>query len=312
MSDKKAKEKKRPYYEVTKSYEELADIVNEHLPDFIPEIDKKSDILYEAMKYSLEAGGKRLRPVLLLASCEFCGGDIYRAIPYAVAIEYIHTYSLIHDDLPAMDNDDLRRGKPTSHKQFGEAIAILAGDALLNAAFEILNRDMYVYFDDFSMLKTRIRAANVIAAAGGGRGMIAGQVADIESQNKICSVEMIDYIHINKTSSLIEASLKAGAFLADGDEQVMKDLISYGSCLGLAFQIQDDVLDVEGCEKNLGKSIGSDECENKCTYATMYGLDKCKKNINDLNEKARKIMGKYYDNAEFFTSLVDRLERRAK
>ena len=165
-----------------RTFDDYKEIVNRHLLDFIPVIDNKSISLYDSMKYSLQAGGKRLRPVLLLAACEFAGGNIKDAIPYAMAIEYIHTYSLIHDDLPAMDNDDLRRGLPTNHKVYGEALAILAGDGLLNTAFEAMNKEMMLYFDDPSQLPKRVKAAYEIAKGAGVRGMVAGQVSDIESE----------------------------------------------------------------------------------------------------------------------------------
>ncbi|MCL1982645.1 MAG: polyprenyl synthetase family protein, partial [Clostridiales bacterium] len=185
-------------------------MVEEHLLDFLPEIDHKSIVVYEAMKYSLAAGGKRLRPVLLLGACEFCGGDIKGALPYACAIEYIHTYSLIHDDLPAMDDDELRRGLPTNHKVYGDAIAILAGDGLLSSAFEAMSKDMLLYFDDVANLKKRVSALYEIAKGCGCRGMIAGQIADVEAVGKQCSREMLDYIHCNKTAALITAAVKAG------------------------------------------------------------------------------------------------------
>ncbi|MBQ1401385.1 MAG: polyprenyl synthetase family protein, partial [Firmicutes bacterium] len=161
-----------------RTYDEYKEIINRHLLDFVPVIDNKSISLYDAMKYSLTAGGKRLRPVLLLAACEFAGGDYREALPYAIAIEYIHTYSLIHDDLPAMDNDDLRRGLPTNHKVYGEALAILAGDGLLNTAFEAMNKDMMLYFDQPDQLPKRVRAMYEIAKGAGVRGMVAGQVSD--------------------------------------------------------------------------------------------------------------------------------------
>ena len=194
-------------------YEDYKKIIDEHLLDFIPNIDNKSISLYESMKYSLTAGGKRIRPVLLLAACDFAGGDIREALPYACAMEYIHTYSMIHDDLPAMDNDDLRRGLPTNHKVYGEALAILAGDGLLTSAFEAMNKDLMLYFDDAEKMAKRIRAINAIAKGAGCRGMVAGQVSDIEGESNEYSNEMLEYIHINKTGALIIAAIKAGLYL---------------------------------------------------------------------------------------------------
>ena len=195
------------------TYDEYKGIIEEHLTDFIPDIDQKSITLYEAMKYSITAGGKRLRPVLLMAACEFCGGDVNEALPYACAIEYIHTYSLIHDDLPCMDDDDLRRGMPTNHKKFGEAVATLAGDGLQSAAFEVMQRDMLLYFDNPDALKKRIRTAYEIVKGSGVTGMVAGQIADMEAEHKSCSGEMLDYIHLTKTAALIVAAVRAGAML---------------------------------------------------------------------------------------------------
>ena len=194
-------------------YLRYKEITENHLLDFIPDVDLKSITIYEAMKYSLTAGGKRIRPALLLGACEFCGGTVSQAITYACAIEYVHTYSLIHDDLPAMDNDDLRRGVPTNHNVYGDAIAILAGDGLLTSAFEAMNKDMFLYFDDTGKLKQRIRASYEIAKGAGCRGMLAGQSADIEAECRNCSKEMLDYIHINKTAAMIISAVRAGAHL---------------------------------------------------------------------------------------------------
>ena len=227
-----------------KSYDEYRNFAEEHLMDYIPEIDHKSITLYDSMKYSITSGGKRLRPVLLLASCEFSGGTMVDALPYACALEYIHTYSLIHDDLPAMDNDDFRRGNPTNHRVFGDAIAILAGDGLLNSAYEIMNMDMLMYFDNPIALKKRICASYEISKGSGVRGMVAGQVADIEAQGHSCSKEMLDYIHLNKTAALIVSAIRAGAYIGGADSERIEALTAYGENLGLLFQITDDILDV--------------------------------------------------------------------
>ena len=194
-------------------YLRYKDLIEEHILDFLPEVDHKSITVHEAMKYSLTAGGKRIRPTLLLAACEFAGGKVQTALPYACAVEYIHTYSLIHDDLPCMDDDDLRRGIPTNHKVFGEAMATLAGDGLQASAFEAMNKDMLLYFDSPDLLKARVKAAYEIAKGAGCRGMVAGQVADIEAENKQCSVEMLDYIHLNNTAARIAALIRAAVLL---------------------------------------------------------------------------------------------------
>ena len=247
------------------NYDEYKEMVNSHLLDFMPGIDTKSSSLYESMKYSLTAGGKRLRSVLLLASCEFAGGDAKDALAFACAMEYIHTYSLIHDDLPAMDNDDLRRGMPTNHKVYGDAIAILAGDGLLTTAFEVMNKDMFLYFDNLKELKKRINAAYTITSNAGVRGMVAGQVSDIESEHKQCSNEMLEYIHLNKTGALIVAAVRAGLYLGGADAEMMKNMTVYAENLGLAYQIADDILDVRGNEAELGKKTGADAQNEKIT-----------------------------------------------
>jgi len=297
---------------MNEDYLRYKEFVEAHLLDFLPEVDSKSMTIIESMRYSLSAGGKRIRPALLLGACEFCGGNIKNALPYACAIEYVHTYSLIHDDLPAMDDDDLRRGQPTNHKVFGEAMAILAGDGLLTSAFEVMYRDLFLYFDDPAKLKKRIRASYEITKGAGCRGMVAGQVADIEGEGKHYSKEMLDYIHINKTGALIVAAVRAGAHLGGADEDTMARLTEYAECLGLAFQIVDDILDVVGEEAEMGKTKGIDIIKQKSTYPALYGLDKSYERLHELTEHAIEIMAPYYDNAEFFTKLVRELERRTK
>lgn len=295
---------------MNQEFKQYKELIEKHLLDFLPEIDHKSITVYEAMKYSLTAGGKRLRPVLLLAACDFAGGDIKEAIPYACALEYIHTYSLIHDDMPEMDNDDLRRGMPTNHKMFGEAMALLAGDGLLSSAFEAMTKDSLIYFDNHEKLKRRVSAAYEIAKNAGCRGMVAGQVADIEAESKQCSKEMLDYIHINKTAALIMGAVRAGALLGGADTKMLNDLTLYAENLGLAFQIADDILDVIGDEKELGKKTGVDSELNKATYPALYGLEASQKRLHELTVNAVEALADYYDNAEFFTDLVKDLEVR--
>ena len=297
---------------VDQNYENYLAIVNEHILDFLPEIDNKSITLYDSMKYSLMAGGKRLRPVLLLGACEMCGGDVNAAIPYACSIEYVHTYSLIHDDLPCMDDDDLRRGIATNHKVYGEDIATLAGDGLLNSAFEAMYRDMFLYFDDPDALKARVRAAYEIAKGAGCTGMIAGQVADVESEGKACSPEMLDYIHLNKTAALITAAVRAGAMLGNADKKMLDDLTDYAEAIGLAFQIQDDMLDVTGTVEELGKNVGMDKELSKTTYPAVHGMDASKARADELHELALDSIADYYDNAEFFINIVEALRNRRK
>lgn len=297
---------------MNQDYLRFKQLVESHLMDFLPDVDSKSCTICDAMRYSLEAGGKRIRPALLLGACEFAGGDIRQALPYACALEYVHTYSLIHDDLPAMDDDDLRRGKPTNHKVFGEAMAILAGDGLLTSAFEAMNKDLFLYFDEPVSLKRRIRAIYEIAKGAGCRGMIAGQAADIEGEGKQCSKEMLDYIHINKTGALIIAAVRAGAHLGGADDKTLTNLTDYAENLGLAFQIADDILDVVGIEEEMGKAKGHDIVKQKSTYPGLYGLEQSYARVHELTTRAIEIMAPYYDNAEFFTKLILELETRKK
>lgn len=294
------------------TFYDYRELVEEHLTDFIPDVDHKSITLYDSMKYSLSAGGKRIRPVLLLASCDFCGGNVEEAIPYACAIEYIHTYSLIHDDLPCMDDDDMRRGAPTNHKVYGEAIATLAGDGLQAAAFEAISKDLLLYMDDEISLKNRIRAMNEICKGSGVRGIVAGQVADIEAEDKNCSSELLDYIHLTKTASLITASIRAGAMLGNADKETLENLTVYGENLGLAFQIRDDLLDVIGEEEAMGKKSGMDSIRKKATYPSIYGLEESKKQLILRTSRAIEVLKPYYDNAEEFVKLAKNLEVREK
>ena len=295
-----------------RSFDEYKELVDQHLMDFIPNIDNKSISLYESMKYSLTAGGKRLRPVLLLAACEFAGGNIKEAIPYACAIEYIHTYSLIHDDLPAMDNDDLRRGLPTNHKVYGDAIAILAGDGLLNCAFEAISKDMMLFYDSPEKIRKRVNAAYEIAKGAGVRGMVAGQVSDIEAENAIASKEMLEYIHLNKTGALIRAAIKAGLYLGNPTDSMINDLEKYSENLGIAYQIADDIMDVVGNPDEMGKAAGSVEKKHKNTYTSILDIDHARNRLDELTAKAVESIEKYYDNAEFFRNLVLDLAKRTK
>lgn len=249
---------------------------------FITKECDRSNLL-EPMRYSLNVGGKRIRPILML-----CAYDLYKKnqeeiLPFAAAMEMIHTYSLIHDDLPCMDNDDLRRGKPTNHKVYGEALATLAGDSLLNEAMVIMFKEC------LSGDLNKIRAANVISASSGIDGMIKGQIIDIESEGKNISEAELLEMHKNKTGKLIEASVMAGAIVAGASEKDINILSEFGKKLGLAFQIKDDILDVEGDSKLLGKSQ-SDGDNEKTTFVTMYGIDKCKEFCEDLTKECYKLL----------------------
>ena len=227
--------------------------------------------LHESMRYSLLAGGKRLRPILVLAGAEACGGRSASVIDAACAIECIHTYSLIHDDLPAMDDDDLRRGRPTNHKAFDEPTAILAGDALLNIAFEIMTRKR-----TGKAAQRWLEATQILATASGSRGMIGGQMVDIQSEGQKTSRSTLAYIHAHKTGALLTAPLEMGAVLTGATAKKRRHLKTFGEKIGLAFQIADDILNVQGDEKKLGKKTGSDADRHKATYPALFGLEKAK------------------------------------
>jgi len=243
------------------------------------------DRLKEAMIYSLEAGGKRIRPVLLSAACEMAGGSIKTAIPFACAIEMIHTYSLIHDDLPAMDDDDLRRGKPTSHKVFGEAMAILAGDGLLNAACEIMARAS-VRMGDLR----GIRATEIILRHAGVTGMIAGQSMDILSEGQEPREELVRQIHTHKTADLLQAAIESGLALAGADEKQIQAGSKFGYHTGLAFQMTDDILDITGNEKVLGKQTGQDASHGKMTWVSLKGLEGARKDAEEQIRMAKEAL----------------------
>ena len=261
--------------------------------------------IYEAAGYSIKVGGKRIRPALLLMTYGLYKKDYKKVMQMAAAIEMIHTYSLIHDDLPAMDNDDLRRGKPTNHKVFGDAIAILAGDALLNEAMiEMMN---------FSIKEgmTALRASREIAVAAGAEGMIAGQVVDILSEEKeTISKDELNYMHIKKTGELIRASIAAGAILGEAPESDIEKLNLFGKKLGLAFQIKDDILDIEGSAEKLGKNVKQDEKLNKFNFVTMYGIDKCKKMCETLTKESIDLLDNLTVEAPSLKSLTIKLLNR--
>lgn len=297
---------------MTGDYESYKKLIDDHILDYIPDVDQRSETIYEAMKYSLIAGGKRVRPVLLLASCEFAGGNISSALPYACAVEYIHTYSLIHDDLPAMDNDDLRRGKPTNHKVYGAGIATLAGDGLLNTAYELMSKNMMLYFGDTKELIRRIKAMFTLAKAAGVRGMVAGQVSDIENEGRGCSCEMLEYIDSNKTGALITGAVRAGLYLGGADDDMMNHMTKYSEYLGTSFQIVDDILDVKGTVDELGKNPHVDEERNKNTYISIMGLEKAEECVKSLTDKATAAIEPYGERADFFRRLLIDLANRTK
>jgi geranylgeranyl diphosphate synthase type II len=252
------------------------------LDRFLPALDSYPPRLMDAMRYSVFAGGKRLRPILMLAATEAVGGETEAILPAACAIECVHTYSMIHDDLPAMDDDDLRRGKPTNHVVYGEAMAILAGDALLTHAFELLSRAPLV--DRFSA-SVLLQVHQCLASASGGFGMIGGQVIDIISEGQEVELATVEYIHRHKTAALIEASVVMGGLLGGGTDEEVQALRTYGHQIGWAFQIADDILDVEGDAAILGKAVGRDAELAKATYPAVVGVDVSRQRARELMEE---------------------------
>lgn len=262
--------------------------------------------LKEAMLYSLTAGGKRLRPTLALAAAEILGTQPGEVIAFACAIEMIHTYSLIHDDLPAMDNDDFRRGKPTNHKMFGEAMAILAGDALLNLAYETMLKDALA---GNSMAK--LRAMEAVAGYAGARGMIGGQVIDLQGEGRRVDSQELTAMHRLKTGALIKAPVEAAAIISGAGEEQFAALSNFAANLGLAFQIKDDILDVEGSMEEMGKRPGSDAISEKSTYVTLYGLDRSKRMLQEVTEEGIAFLQVFGSRADFLRELASALVSRS-
>lgn len=283
-----------------------ATLVNDALLKYVPLKNARQKNVFDAMRYSIQAGGKRIRPILTLEFCKVCGGDMDNALPFACAIEFIHTYSLIHDDLPCMDDDDLRRGKPSCHIKFGEANALLAGDALLSLAFETAlcnnNIDRIGYFNV-------IRAAGELAKASGADGMVGGQVIDLESEGKTVSLETLKDMHMKKTGALIVAAAKIGCIAANAQSEQIKAAEDYAARIGLAFQIVDDVLDVQGKTENLGKRAGKDNLNGKSTYATLLGIEKSKELIDKLTDEAIDSLSIFSDSS-FLRQLAVSLSSR--
>lgn len=255
--------------------------------------------LFDAMRYSLLAGGKRLRPMLTLALCEICGGSAEEALPFAAAVEMVHTYSLIHDDMPCMDNDDYRRGKPTNHKVYGEAMAVLAGDALLTAAFSQLAAAALP-------AERVVRAVGALSRCAGELGMVGGQVLDINAETRLCTEQEVYDIQSRKTGALISAACQLGVIAAGGSDGQLRSAVRYAEAIGLAFQIEDDILDVIGDEKKLGKATGVDETKN--TFVRLYGIERCRAMIAEQTEIALQAAQEL--NAPFLTELAETLQHR--
>lgn len=271
------------------------------------------ETLHKSITYSLSAGGKRVRPVLCLAAYEACGGNPAEVVQYAAAFELIHTYSLIHDDLPAMDDDDLRRGKPTNHKVFGEGMAILAGDALLTEAFYLLSRPAASPEERGAVPESAIlRTIHELAGGAGMYGMVGGQAQDLLSENEEPQPETLAFIHKCKTAALITSAVKAGGILACCGEEKLALLESYGLNTGFAFQVVDDILDVEGETEVLGKTAGSDEKKKKMTYPKLYGLEESRKKAKELVDKALEALTVFDEKADPLRNMAQRLlERRS-
>lgn len=275
--------------------DERKTLVDKALQKFMPNPSGLASDVIKAMNYSLFAGGKRIRPILCIAGAEAVGGSADNVVPVACAIELIHTYSLIHDDLPVMDNDDFRRGKPTNHKVFGEAIALLAGDGLLTLAFNL----MAGYGAEKKVeKKALLRVIDLIASAAGYKGMVGGQVVDITYEGKEPDPNVVEYIHRHKTAALIAASVTAGNILAGGNKDEEKSINRYGQQIGLAFQIADDILNIEGDKKVMGKGIGSDKERGKITYPSVFGTAESKTIQKELIKNAIDSLKRFDTRAE--------------
>lgn len=288
---------------------EKAILIDSLLDKYLPTEQTAPETLHKAMRYSVFAGGKRMRPILCLAAAKAVGSATQALLAAACGLELIHTYSLIHDDLPAMDNDDYRRGKPTNHKVYGDAIAILAGDALLTLAFQLVaecGRDGSVT----PQIITQV--IGEVAEAAGSLGMIGGQVVDIESENKEVGKDTLTYIHTHKTGALFKASVRAGALLGGTTESQLAQLTRYAECLGLAFQITDDILDVEGDPAKLGKTVGSDERKKKSTYPARYGLAESKQLARQSVDEAVAALRDFDERADILRYIAGYLLDRTK
>jgi len=280
-------------------------VIDRALDRYLPKTSTKPVTLHKAMRYSLFAGGKRLRPILCLAAAEVCRGSIDNALPLACAIECIHTYSLVHDDLPSMDNDDFRRGRPTCHKVFGDGIAVLAGDALLTIAFEIISNAKPAPRYDISLLLREI------AVAAGSQRLIAGQVADLEAEGKRVRHDQLRFIHENKTAAMLKSSVRLGAMSANADARRLSAITQFGERLGLAFQVIDDILDITQTSEILGKSAGKDVVAKKATYPAVIGLEKSRAEARRLTRQAHDALSVFRkDDAEALHALANHLLER--
>ena len=280
-------------------FEEDRTAVDVHLERLLPAETIQPPSIHQAMRYSVFAGGKRIRPILCLETARIFGSDVGHALYPGCAIEFIHTYSLIHDDLPALDNDDLRRGKPTSHKKFGEATAILAGDALLTLAFETIAAA------PVSPERRVAMVTEIATAAGTINGMVGGQVADLEAEGKKIGSEMLEYIHRSKTAALIRASATSGALSAGADQEDVARLRRFGETIGWAFQVTDDILDVEESSAALGKTAGKDIAQQKATYPAVFGLERAHQIAEELATRAISELQVYGERADRLRTIAE-------
>lgn len=281
-------------------FTQTLETVNKWIDELSPKGDGLHKIIFESSNYSVQAGGKRIRPIIAYGVCDMLGGDTEKVKNYACAVEFIHTYSLIHDDLPCMDNDDLRRGLPTNHKKFGEAIALLAGDSLLTYAFECASASD-------NIPEITLKAINAISKAAGINGMIGGQVIDIEGAK---NYDELKTVHKMKTSALIRLSAYLGAIAAGCDDEKLKAIDEFADNLGIAFQIKDDILDVESTDEELGKPIGSDDKRGLTTYVTLFGIDGAKEKLAMHTKLAKDSLLVFGEKAEFLLDLSDMLLSR--
>lgn len=299
-------EENEQVFDISGYLEERGRLIQSALDRYLPKASTKPATIHKAMRYSLFAGGKRLRPVLCLAAAEACGGSVEGALPMACAVECIHTYSLIHDDLPCMDNDDFRRGKPTNHKVFGEGIAVLAGDALLTHAFDILCQAGEIPRYSHGHL------VRELANASGSLQLIAGQVADLEGEGKSVTAQQLRYIHERKTSALLGCAVRLGGMSANGSPAQLKALSDFGYNVGLAFQIIDDILDVTKTTEELGKTAGKDTQAQKATYPAILGLAKSQKIAQRLTDQAFAALRIFRGRAQALGALASYLLSREK
>ena len=298
--------------EFKQNLKKYQDIINKELEKYLRKEKCPEKTLNNSMEYSLMAGGKRLRPILVLATYELFKKDYEEAMPFAIAIEMIHNFSLIHDDLPEVDNDDFRHGKPTNHKQFNHPTALLAGDGLLNQAYIVISNEMLYsienqYKENFL---SRAKAFNEFTKAVD--RMIIGEYLDTELEGKEISKEMLEYIHINKTGALLKLCVRMGAILANASEKDIQKLTIYAENIGLAFQIKDDILSEEGNPEITGKPVGNDKEMGKCTYVSYYGIEGAKKELNKITEDAIEQLKGYEEKAEFLRQLALYIKDRNK